>query len=165
MVKNSTTVLTEKRGAWDMGKFKKGQSGNPAGRPPGSRNKTTIASQNLLDGEAEAITRKAIRMAKNGDTLALRLCLDRIYPKPKESRIKAPLPTIATAADIPMAIVAIFKMIGGGEITVEQGKALANIVATQCGVLETTELEKRIASIEETLKSKDTPKLKAVVGQ
>lgn len=150
-----------------MAKFKKGQSGNPAGRPPGSINKVTIASHKLLDGEAEAITRKAIKMAKNGDPMALRLCLERIYPKPKESRIKALLPKIATAADIPMAIVSIFKMIGGGDITVEQGKALANIVATQCSVLETTELEKRIASIEETLKSKDkdTPKLKAVVGQ
>ena len=47
--------------------FQKGQSGNPAGRPRGSRNKTTVLMQNLLEGEAEAIARKAIEMAKDGD--------------------------------------------------------------------------------------------------
>jgi hypothetical protein len=46
--------------------FQKGQSGNPAGRPRGSRNKTTVLMQNLLDGEAEEIARKAIEMAKAG---------------------------------------------------------------------------------------------------
>ena len=39
--------------------FKPGQSGNPSGRPHGSRNKATLALEALLDGEGEAITRKA----------------------------------------------------------------------------------------------------------
>ena len=52
----------------DRGKpFKKGQSGNPGGRPKGTRNKTTLAMEELLDGEAEIITRKAIEKAKEGD--------------------------------------------------------------------------------------------------
>jgi hypothetical protein len=55
--------------------FKPGQSGNPSGRPHGSRNKATLALEALLDGEGEAITRKALE----GDTAALRLCLERIY--------------------------------------------------------------------------------------
>src|SRR6267378_2403412 len=40
--------------------FAPGQSGNPAGRPVGSRNKATLAIDALLDGEGEALTRKAI---------------------------------------------------------------------------------------------------------
>jgi hypothetical protein len=59
--------------------FKPGQSGNPSGRPHGSRNKATLALEALLDGEGEAITRKAIEKALEGDTAALRLCLERIY--------------------------------------------------------------------------------------
>src|SRR3954465_9096925 len=47
--------------------FGPGQSGNPNGRPQGSRNKTTLAVEALLDGEAEALTRKAVELAKNGD--------------------------------------------------------------------------------------------------
>ena len=65
-------------------RFQKGRSGNPNGRPKGSRNRTTIACEALLEEEAGALTRKAIQMAKDGDTIALRLCLDRIYPVRKD---------------------------------------------------------------------------------
>ena len=48
----------------------------------GARHKATIAAEALLDGEAEALTRKAVEMALSGDGAALRLCLDRIYTAP-----------------------------------------------------------------------------------
>ena len=69
--------------------FQKGQSGNPKGRPVGSRNRVSLACDKLLEGEAEAITRKAIELAKAGDGPALRLCLDRIAP----ARRTAPSPS------------------------------------------------------------------------
>jgi Family of unknown function (DUF5681) len=46
--------------------FEPGKSGNPAGKLRGTRNKTTLAVEALLDGEAETITRKAIQLAKDG---------------------------------------------------------------------------------------------------
>lgn len=49
--------------------FKKG---NP-GRPKGARNKVTLAVEALLDGEAEDLTRKAVELAQEGNTTALRL--------------------------------------------------------------------------------------------
>jgi Family of unknown function (DUF5681) len=55
--------------------FKPGKSGNPAGKPPGAKNRTTLAVEALLDGEAETLTRKAIELASGGDMQALRLCL------------------------------------------------------------------------------------------
>ena len=58
--------------------FKPGQSGNPKGKPQGSRHKATIAALNLLEGEAQALTRKCIDLAMEGDMGALRLCLERI---------------------------------------------------------------------------------------
>ncbi len=67
-----------------QGKFKKGQSGNPAGKPIGARHKTTLAVQALLDGEAESLTRKAVELALAGDITALRLCLERIAPARKD---------------------------------------------------------------------------------
>jgi hypothetical protein len=51
--------------------FEPGKSGNPAGKLKGTRNKTTLAVEALLDGEAETITRKAIELAKDGDLAAL----------------------------------------------------------------------------------------------
>lgn len=52
--------------------------GNP-GKPRGARHKATQAALALLDGEAATLTRKAVEMALEGDTTALRLCLERIH--------------------------------------------------------------------------------------
>jgi hypothetical protein len=54
--------------------FEKGESGNPAGRPRGARNRATLLMENLLADDAEAIGRKAVEMAKGGDMAAIRLC-------------------------------------------------------------------------------------------
>ena len=45
-------------------KFEKGQSRNPAGRPPGSRNKATILAESMFQGEAETIIRMVIDKAR-----------------------------------------------------------------------------------------------------
>src|SRR6516162_8366084 len=47
--------------------FHKGESGNSAGRQRGSRNRTTILMQSLLEADGEALARKAIDLAKGGD--------------------------------------------------------------------------------------------------
>ena len=54
-------------------RFKPGKSGNPAGKPKGARNKSTLAAEALLDGEAEALTRKAVQMALAGHLLVFRM--------------------------------------------------------------------------------------------
>jgi hypothetical protein len=84
-------------------KFKKGRSGNPKGKPRGARNKATLAAEALLDGEVEAITRKAIERAKEGDMAAIRLCLERILPAVKSRPIEIDLPPVETAEDITAA--------------------------------------------------------------
>ena len=84
-----------------MSKFKTGQSGNPGGRPKGSLNKATLASQALLDGEAEALTRKVVELAKEGHPVALRLCLERLLPPRKDRPINFTLPKIKGARTSP----------------------------------------------------------------
>src|SRR5579863_7358049 len=58
--------------------FAKGQSGNAAGKAPGTKNRATLLAEQLLDGEASALARKAVEMALRGDAAALRLCLERV---------------------------------------------------------------------------------------
>jgi hypothetical protein len=96
--------------------FTKGKSGNPAGKPRGCRHKATRAAQALLEGEVEALTRKAVQKALEGDTAALRLCLERICPPMKESPIRAALklPATITAENAPQVFATILKAVASG---------------------------------------------------
>src|SRR5215468_12084488 len=84
--------------------FLKGQSGNPRGRRFGARNKKTLAAAVLLEGESEALTRKAVELALEGDPTALRLCIERILSPCRERPVKFTLPPIENADDIAAAM-------------------------------------------------------------
>jgi hypothetical protein len=77
-------------GGLPMCKFKPGQSGNPSGRLKDTLNKVTLAARALLDGEAEVLTRKMLELAKAGNPMALRLCLERLLPPRKDRPINLP---------------------------------------------------------------------------
>jgi hypothetical protein len=129
-------------------KFKPGQSGNPAGRPRGSRHSVTIAIEQMLEGEAEALTRTAINMALAGDMTALRLCLDRIAPPRKDRPIAFALPALAQAADAAKASAAIVEAVAVGELTPSEAGDLSRVIDGFTRTLEATELEQRIERLE-----------------
>ena len=79
------------------GRFRKGRSGNPKARPPGARNKATEIAEILLDGEAEALTRRAVELALAGEATALRLCLERIIPPRRGRPVQLGLPPVRNA--------------------------------------------------------------------
>src|SRR5215813_6488797 len=108
--------------------FKPGQSGNPYGRPKGARNRATVAAEQLLDGEAAALTRKAIDLAKQGDTTALRLCIERILPARKDRPISFPVPRIETVADSVKAAAAIASAVADGELTPMEAAELSKVL-------------------------------------
>jgi hypothetical protein len=125
--------------------FKKG---NP-GRPKGSRHKTTLAIQALLDGEGEALTRKAVDMALAGDTTALRLCLERLAPPRKDSPVRFDLPPMEGAANAAAAMGAILASVASGDLTPSEATSLAGLVEAYRKALEATELETRIKTLED----------------
>ncbi len=128
--------------------FEKGQSGNPKGKPKGARNKATLAAEVLLDGEAEAITRKAIELAKGGDITAIRLCLERIIPPRKERPVAASLPCIDTVEDLPAAQLAIIKAVATGDLVPSEASAMAGLFEGYRRTIETIEFEKRLMALE-----------------
>jgi hypothetical protein len=107
-----------------------------------------------LEGEAEALTRKAIDMAMNGDVVALRLCLERAAPLRKGRPVVVDLPPIDTAKDIVGAVGAIVGAVGEGMLTPEEGQTFASILDTHRRAIETQELETRLATLEAALKEK-----------
>ena len=129
-------------------RFKGGQSGNPAGRPKGARHKVTIAVEELLEGEAEAITRKAIELAKDGDTVALRLCLDRLAPARKDRPVTFDLPEINTPADAVKAAAALAGAVAAGDLTPSEAAELAKLVESYVKAVEATEILERLQRLE-----------------
>jgi hypothetical protein len=108
--------------------FQKGQSGNPKGKPKGAVRKTTMPAQQLLDGEAQEITLKVIELAKQGNQVALQLCLERILPPRKDRPISLKLPEVNVSSDVPRALKAILVGVGKGAITPSEAGILADLV-------------------------------------
>lgn len=107
--------------------FTKGQSGNPAGKPKGVKNRSTLAAEALLDGEAEQLTRKAIELALSGDTMALKLCLERILPPRKDRTVIFSLPGLENA-DRGASIAAILEAVSQGRITPGEAETVVKLL-------------------------------------
>jgi len=152
--KNDVRNKRASRGRWS-----KGASGNPAGRPAGSRNKTTLLLEALLEGEGEKLTRKAIEKALEGDSLALRLCLERLLPPRRDRLINMSLPPIKKVRHVVQAFAEVTAAIAEGQITPCEGEQVAGILEIQRQIIESAEesedFETRLAEIESLLKPGD----------
>lgn len=118
------------------------------GRTPGSRNATTVAVEALLEGEAEALTRRAIDKALEGDTTALRLCLDRIAPARKDAPVSFALPSIKTAADTVAASSSLLDAVAAGEVTPDEAGRVMALLTAHKALVEAGDLEARISALE-----------------
>jgi hypothetical protein len=128
--------------------FHKGQSGNPKGRPAGARNRRTIALEEMLEGEIEAITRTAIDAAKNGDMAAIRLIMDRVLPPARCRPISIDLPAITDAASISSAQAEILRAVSTGDLLLDEAEALSALLEARRRSLEAADLEERIKQLE-----------------
>ena len=118
------------------------------GRTPGSRHKVTLAVEALLEGQADALTQKAIDMALGGDGPALRLCLDRIAPPRKDSPVSFALPPIKSAADTVTASSSLLDAVAAGEVTPDEAGRVMALLTSHRALVETGDLERRIEALE-----------------
>lgn len=118
------------------------------GRPQGSRNKATIAIQQLLDGEGEAIARKAVEMAKAGDSTALRICMERLVPAVKDRPLHIDLPLVKSTEDVWSALGRVLQAVSAGEITPGEGQTITSLLEAHRRTAETVSLEERISQLE-----------------
>jgi hypothetical protein len=90
-----------------------------------------MAAEALLEGDAEALTRKAIELALAGDAVALRLCLERLVPPRRQRSIAFDLPPIRCAADVGPAMAAVLDALTTGTITPAEAGAVATLIEAQ----------------------------------
>jgi len=136
--------MNAKNGRNTAGQFSSGNKG----RPKGSRNKATIAIESLLQGQAEALTQTAVTKALEGDSVALRLCIERIAPAPKDQPVSFALSQINNALDAAQAAGSVLRAVSDGELTPIEATRVMGLIDGYRRTLELTEIEERLRALE-----------------
>ena len=132
--------------------FKKGKSGNPAGRPRGSGRADKL--RRAIEGDLEGIIKAMVTAARDGDVSAAKLLLDRAIPALKPMDTPLSLPTAGSLSETGAAILA---AVGDGKATPDQAAKLLQGLGALARVDEVTELRKRLDSLERVLASREEP--------
>jgi hypothetical protein len=130
------------RGA--KGRFQRGNRGNPAGRPRGSRNRITRLVEELLSSEAEELTRTLISKAQAGNGTALRLAFERLDPPHKHRTVQMELPVGGLVASHDAVIAAV----ASGHISPQEGIALSQLVEQRQRAVERADFAARLEALE-----------------
>ena len=131
--------------------FQKGQSGNPKGKPKGVKHKATQVASLLIEGEMEALTRKAVELALQGDTTALKICLDRIAP-PLKSTMPSIQLDLSHCDTLSSTAKAFIDAASTGKIPPDIATQLIASISNIARVEEIESLKHRLEAIEHVLK-------------
>jgi uncharacterized protein DUF5681 len=110
------------------GRWGKGTSGNPAGRPKGSRNRVTLLREYLSEDQQEQLLHKLIEFAMAGDKHAMSLCVDRLIPRCIESSIEFELGPTGTYEGVCAAASNVLAAVAFGKITASQGERITKML-------------------------------------
>jgi hypothetical protein len=134
-----------------MPKFEKGHPGGP-GRPRGSRNAVNRLLDQLAEAEAETVVRKMLDAAAEGDRVAARLVLSRIWSAPKGRPIEVELPEIHTPDDLLVAHAAVATAVSDGRLTPQEGASLSTMLETHRRAFELVAQEQKIDQLDDRLR-------------
>jgi Family of unknown function (DUF5681) len=119
------------------------------GRPRGSRNKTTLAVEEMFGEHAEALVKKCIVMAMQGDTVAMRLCIERLMAPPKQSPVKFKLPPVTTMAELAQAQITVLETVSRGQLTPAEAETIGTLFENRRRMMETEDLAARLEALEQ----------------
>lgn len=127
--------------------WKKGQSGNPAGRKPGTGAIERLRGQ--LAEHIPEVVAKLVEQARAGDTGAARLLLERVVPPLRGVDLPVTLPGLLTTTSLADAGRAVVQAAGAGVLSPEQAGRLLDGLGAQARLVEMDELVKRVEALEE----------------
>jgi hypothetical protein len=119
------------------------------GRPRGSRNKATLALQDMLGQHAEALVKKCVVMAMQGDTTAMRLCIERLLAPRKQSPVKFKLPPVTTMAELAQAQISMLETLSRGQLTPAEAETIGSLFENRRRMMETEDLAARVQALEQ----------------
>jgi hypothetical protein len=128
--------------------FLKGQSGNPAGKRPGTRNRATIIAEELLDSAARPLLRGAIDDAQGGDGVMKRFCISRIIGPLRQRPVRFALPPVRSAADLSAAMEAVTSAVARGELTIGEAWEFSQMLDTFIRAIDASEFASQLEPVE-----------------
>jgi hypothetical protein len=134
-----------------MPKFEKGNPGGP-GRPRGSRNSVNVVLDQVAGEDLEAIVRKVVEIALEGDLRAARLVLGRTWTAPKGRPLQVELPEIESPADLLAAHGAVAAAVSDGRLTAAEGASLSTMLETHRRAFELVAQEAKIDQLDARLR-------------
>ena len=157
--------MTDKPNDTGSGRDEKGRfvAGNPGG-PGGSRRRAFTMRRAVEEAVStehlQAIVRRALRMALEGNLSATRLVLDRVCGRVADLQaepepIPVTLPPLRTAADCNLAVDRIIAGIVEGTLPGDEARLLLDAVQARLRSIEATDLEERLAELEKAAQSVD----------
>ncbi len=136
--------------------FPKGVSGNPKGMATGSRHKATLILDQIGAEAGVSILQAVVHAAERGDMAAARIILDRAWPVRRGRPVCLDLAAPCTAADLAEAGAVVVREMARGTLTPEEGASVTAVIEAQRRIIETTELERRLAALEAAQPQKGT---------
>ena len=143
--------LPDKKRRAPLTAFKPGQSGNPAGRPKGSKNHATMMALALMECDLDSIVKNVINAAKAGDMTAAKLVIDKLVPASRSRPICIELPKVEDIASAQTAQAVVVDAVARGELLADEGQMLSGLIENQRRAIETGTLELRLKAIEESM--------------
>lgn len=140
------TVSKQRRGG-----FQKGISGNPSGKPRGTRSRANALMDRMFSKNPEdlqIVVAKTLSLAKAGEGWAVQAILSRLWPVPKGALMSFPLPPIKSAADVAAAQEGLLQAVANAKIPASVAVELSGIVERLGKALADTEIEARLAKLE-----------------
>lgn len=122
------------------------------GRPVGSKNSITVAAENIIRGEGEALSRKLIELALAGNVACLKTAIERIVPVCKSKPVSLPdMPRIDSVADASELTAYVIDAIAEGQLSPVEGEIISRACERHLKALEVRDLESRLSALENKL--------------
>lgn len=121
------------------------------GRPPGTRNKTSVLLREMVEGHGAEIMHTAIEKARRGDPTCIKILLDRILPKAHDRSIQLELPELNNPSDAKKALESVLQAVSNGDISPSEGQAVSHLIEDYCRISQYERIEARVNDIERAL--------------
>ena len=138
------------------GRFVKGHSGNPAGRPPGAANKLLTLAR---DGALE-LWPSIMQAARDGNMEAVKLVLAAGMPKAKPVAETEPLPSFPAGGNLTEQAQEVLRAVAAGELSTDAAGALVSMLGTAARIDEVSQLREQVESLKRVLDARKDGKKK-----